>query len=351
MDAYSLDVTTAGAEEARRPTCVSYTGGMHVVGGLMCVMIIANNLLTIVTLVKFEKNVGSKNRLYVLSVACADLLMAPGFGFELILSQMGYLCDDRYAPVDIDIRAKRYFLVAIFIFRILSFNVSLFNMLFIGIDRMMAVTKPILYKTHVSCFRIKIVLAINWAVATTLAISVMTHYSVYTPDEFVLKVYNFSTTLPPVIYNYLMLTQIYLVAMPGNVITYVITYIKIKQQFTQKSAANLKDLERIHRFYHMMLITLCTLAILYLPFMLAFKMFGVADPEKPRWVFTYIGQPVVLILVSNSWINPLLYSSFNKDYRKAYLKIIRCSKSSKVDVQPMRYMSTNQDTLATTVPH
>ncbi|ELT99698.1 hypothetical protein CAPTEDRAFT_228931 [Capitella teleta] len=341
MEAYSLGVTTAesGNVEVSRPTCVSYTNSMHVVGGFMCAVIAVNNLLTIVTLIKVKSKVGSKNRLYVINVACSDFLMAPGFGVELILSQMGYLCDDRLAPVDIDIQVKRVFLVAMFIFRILSFNVSLFTILFIGIDRMLAVSKPIWYKAKVSSFRIKVLLAINWVVAVTLAVSVMTYYAVYIPDDFVLKVYNFSTTLPPAIYNYLMLSQIYLVAMPGNVITYLITYIKIKQQFTRRSAdtANNSDLERIRRFYRMMLITLCTLAILYLPFMIAFKMFGVGDPEKPPWVFTYIGQPVALILVSNSWINPILYASFNKDYRRAYLKTICCSPRNKVeDAQQMK---------------
>ncbi|ELT93084.1 hypothetical protein CAPTEDRAFT_185145 [Capitella teleta] len=338
MDA--LDFTTS-ADAAEEPTCVSYTRGMHVVGSCMCAMIATSNLLTIVTLMKVKRKVGSKNRLYVISVACADLLMTPGFGLELVLSQMGFLCDDRHAPVDIDIRSKRFILVVMFICRFLSLNVSLFTILLIGIDRMLAVSKPIWYKTHVSCFRIKILLSVNWVIGVTFAVGVMTFYAVHIPDDFVLKVYNFTTTLPPFIYNYFVLTQVYLIAIPGILVTYLITYVKIKQQFAKRSAdtANNQDLDRIRRFYRMMLITLGTLALLYAPFMIAFKMFGVGHPGKPAWVFTYVGQPVALILMSNSWINPILYACFNQDYRKAYLKILRCSPRNKVDAQAMNPVS------------
>ena len=68
--------------------------------------------------------------------------------------------------------------------------------------------------------------------------------------------------------------------------------------------------------------TLGFLLLLWTPYTLVTNMVDMNDPANPEWLSSYGIAFAYSTMLCNSWVNPVLYCWLNKDYRKAYMRVL-----------------------------
>jgi hypothetical protein len=130
---------------------------------LICCFGYLSNILTLVTMVKVPKAIGRKARLYVISLSCSDLLMAPALTTSLLLSKFGYLTEPVFSDVfDPEIvRRERASCITLACLLYIALISSLMTLAAMSLDRLLAIAKPVFYKTYMTEKAIKLLLMVK----------------------------------------------------------------------------------------------------------------------------------------------------------------------------------------------
>ncbi|KAK2139205.1 hypothetical protein LSH36_1934g00000 [Paralvinella palmiformis] len=216
------------------------------------------------------------------------------------------------------------------------FCISLGTLLAIAVDRYMAVVHPLTYRMRMSIKLARIVSIMIWTVQLTLwetftcyygsRISVGKSNPVAAHDMFPKKAY------------FILIQIVILLPVVGNVILYIFIYIRLRTRKAVISSSARNNAEtandnqpsaKAKAFTKMMALVLGYLVIAWLPYYIFVPMHKVNDPTTPTWFF-YAFDIVALLFYSNSFMNPLIYSWQNRDFRDAYGKILKCRRSATV---------------------
>ncbi|ELT99086.1 hypothetical protein CAPTEDRAFT_217311 [Capitella teleta] len=209
---------------------------------------------------------------------------------------------------------------------------SLLTLLAVALDRMIAVGRPMQYRAYITGFRIKLTLGCIWLYASFVGAWLFIYSGFRVTKEEMLASYNPIDFLPPVINDYVIMPHMYLSVL-GNSAVYFITYRQLKRtgrvQAMQLSTAGrhqdflaARNLQRNRRFFRMVVATVGTQITLWAPFGITYTFAELNRRDSDSYLYDYVQPFVYAMTISNSWINPLLYSAFNKDYRKAYARVL-----------------------------
>ena len=157
-----MEVSTELYETAAYPA--RYSGPAdEALAWLICILAFFSNSLTIVTMVKQKRMVGQKARIYIVALAVSDLLMTPTLLLELILSRTGHLFMPIFTQVDSKIvKYERVVNIILSMMYLEGLVTNLFTLLAVAVDRLVALVKPLKYRTWFTDFRIKLMLVAVW---------------------------------------------------------------------------------------------------------------------------------------------------------------------------------------------
>jgi hypothetical protein len=204
---------------------------------------------------------------------------------------------------------------------------SLFTLLSAGVDRLLAISRPLFYRTHVTPERIKMLLGSLWGYSffSGAWLFVYTGFKV-TPEEMVAT---FTTIdfLPDEINNYAMMPHMF-IAVIGNAIAYWLTYRQLRRAGRavhghQCSRNKQTSFKRNKRFLRMAVVTIGVQLFLWLPYSLMYIFAPINRPDTPKFLTDYLQPFVYTVTISTSWVNALVYYGLNKDYRAAYHNALR----------------------------
>ena len=341
-----MDVITTGSANttiymnSETISCSTYNAFSETCLWIICLLTLCSNTLTIVTMLKTKKGIGYKGKLYITSLSLADALIAPLIAFDLILSHLHISCGPNYGLYHISmsdtVEKKRLSSALIGFFYIVSIITSLFTLCSIAADRLLAISKPLVYKNYVTAFRIKCLLSAIWAYVFTVPAGTVMYFAWKVTPERVFVSFDVLHMVPDWWYNYFLLPHSY-VALVANFILYGCTLYRVRKLDQHNNAIKAKtilkkldlddkDFERSKRFLIMAVATLCLLLLLWAPYTLVSTIIDFRNPDNPRWFTRYLWPLTYSILYCNSWVNPLLFCWLNKDYRKAYMTILRLYK-------------------------
>ncbi|ELU10209.1 hypothetical protein CAPTEDRAFT_215307 [Capitella teleta] len=331
------EYTTAFAsppENTMRPRY--YSTGDQAITWVICVLALFSNLLTILTLVKTRHGIGQKARLYILNLSVADILMAPTLIIELTLSKTGYM----YQPLfDLDDAAlteiynrERISNILVSFLYYCPMCASLMTLFAVAVDRMLAVGRPMQYRTHVTKFRIKLGLCGIWLYTTFTGAWLFIYSGFQVTKEQMVASFNPIDFLPPAINDYFLMPNMF-IAIIGNGTAYVIAF-RLFKRTGRVQAVDLatgshgaevanRNLQRNRRFFRMVVATVGTQITLWAPFGITYMIAPLNQRDSPSYLYDYVQPFVYTMTISNSWVNPLLYTALNKDYRTAYSTILR----------------------------
>ena len=303
---------------------------------IVCVLTLCSNTLTIVTMLKTKQGIGYKGKLYIISLSMADALMAPSIALTLLLYHLDIIC---FTDVERDVSSlsaivqkKRLSFVLLSILYNQSVGCALFTLVSVAVDRLVAVSKPVWYKIHVTPSKIKCLLLVLWIYIFTIsAVPVLYFGWKVTPDH-VLGAYYSLDILPDWCFNYVILPHVYIPIL-CNIILYSLTLYYIRRldensfalkskNPTQTTSTGNSQFQRSKRFMKMTTATLGFLLLLWAPYTLVTSRVSMTDPANPDWLDDYLIPFAYALMYCNSWVNPVLYCWLNKDYRKAYMRVL-----------------------------
>lgn len=304
---------------------------------IICILIAISNLLTIIAVLKSGHKIGQKAKLYILSLSCADLLLSPSIGLIQILYHAKAIClpigGPYIPPLAGLLQRTRLTLVTVGILFVLAIGSSFFTLFSLAVDRLVAVSKPLYYKNHVSIFKIKCWLAFVWSYNFVLIGTPMIYFSFNVSPSKILNINDGLAILPTWCMSYLIMPHLYF-SIIGNILLYGITLIYLKKLDTKmknlKSDTSDGGSERTKRYIRMGCATLGFMLLLWSPYVILKNFINVTDPSTPRYLIKYIMPMCFIAMYSNSCVNPIIYCWMNKDYRKAYLDALGLGRKSNV---------------------
>ena len=330
-------VTIANETRQEIVTC-SFNVFSETLRWVICLLTLCSNTLTVVTMLKTKQGIGYKGKLYIISLSLADSLMAPSLALTLVFYHFGIICVT-VVETDLDslsdiVHKKRISYVLLAILYIQSIGCSLFTLVSAAIDRLVAVSKPLWYKNHVTPFRIKCLLSSIWIYFFALSAVLYLYFGWRVTSDYVLGTYSAMNILPDWCYYYVLFPHVY-VAILCNIMLYSLTLYHIRKLdqsslalkcnnsgSTQATSTCNSQFQRSRRFMKMTTATLGFLLLLWVPYTLLTNILSVNDPDNPEWIVSYAISFTYVLMYSTSWVNPVLYCWLNKDYRKAYMRVL-----------------------------
>jgi hypothetical protein len=188
-----------------------------------------------------------------------------------------------------------------------------------SLDRLLAIAKPVFYKTYITEKAIKLLLVGIWLFVVVVGVTSLVVTGLNASAEIIMATYIVFDYLPTWFSRNVLGLQLFFCA-GGTCIAYAVAYrlFTKKQQSLHDEIAG-KDW-RSRRFLRMAVGTMATMLLLWLPSAVLVSTTGGNPLNAPSYVHDYV-MPVLRALADcNSFINPLLYCVFNSDFRKAYLR-------------------------------
>ncbi|ELT96086.1 hypothetical protein CAPTEDRAFT_195610 [Capitella teleta] len=297
---------------------------------VICCLAFLSNLLTIVTMVRTRHGIGQKARLYIISLAVSDIFMVPTLILELLLSRTRRLFRPIFnAPTDPDVlKYETIGNISLCLMYFTPMCASLFILLAVALDRLCALMKPLKYKAWITDTRIKLLIFSIWGYVIFAGSWIFIYTGLRVSPEVMLATYNPTDYLPPEINNYVLMPHMY-AAVLATTVVYGIAYAqfkkigKFRQTISTKSdEIEQRNMQRNQRFYRMVVSSIAMQIILWTPYTIVYNFVEINQPSTPAYITNYVQPFVYTVTICNSWVNPILYSVTNSDYRRAYYSVL-----------------------------
>ena len=213
-----------------------------------------------------------------------------------------------------------------------SFSCSMITLVCAAMDRLVAISKPVWYKHQVTPFRIKCLLSATWVYALALSSVFVVYLGLRATSDHILAVYIPVNILPDWCYSYVIMPLVY-AAIISNIALYGLTFYHIRKldqsslalkskNPTQAASTDYNEFQRSKRFMRMTLASVGFLLSLWVPYSFVSNTVTVNNPDNPDWLAIYVIPFAYFLAFCNSWVNPVLYCWLNKDYRRAYMRVL-----------------------------
>ncbi|KAK2142923.1 hypothetical protein LSH36_897g01078 [Paralvinella palmiformis] len=277
-----------------------YTAFKQATHSLEILLIVGGNALTLIAVNRTKKLRIIPTNTFIVSLAVSDGLIGVLLPFIIWLN---FTRDERLWDVSTCVLRGPYYAM---------FDISLSTLLVIAVDRYVAVVHPLYYRRHMT-LRIARVTAVAIWIAEFLVLTSLTCY--------------YGTRIETVV----------LIPIVGNIVLYSLIYIRLSRRQRSVStnpnggqnaetAAFVQPSKKTKTFTKMMALVLGYLILAWLPYYILVPIHNVNDPATPRW-YVYMYDVAVVLFYSNSFMNPVIYSWKSRDFKEAYIKILRCRRS------------------------
>nr|AKQ63019.1 orphan G-protein coupled receptor 19 [Platynereis dumerilii] len=281
---------------------------------IMAVFIAISNLMIIIAVLKY-KNLRSSTNILIVSLALADLLNCP----SLLLARM-----HPYIPV------AKYYDIYIKIVICLphaltcaSVSVSQATFVLLAIERWLAVTFPLKFKSLVTVKKIVIAVVVTWMYTFPIGSSLVMYYAWQKPMEFYEKPFTIMDIIPQPVFIFLGPAH-YFVFIVIVICLYTSIAVTLKRRSNfQNQHSNVVTTQNTKRVTQMTFIILALSLIIWVPYTIAL----VYSDKLSTTLAGYISFQILLYLISaNSFMNIFIYAWKNKAFRDAFKDMLCCGK-------------------------
>ena len=283
-------------------TFLKYHYGMI---GCIAVLAIFGNAMTLASLIKFPKLRRQKNAL-IGSLSMSDLCNGL-CSLMWVVYSTSFETQTGWDATDVVVTLLVY--------------ISLFHLYAIGIDRFVAVVKPLHYPTLVTKHTTTVMIITSWLLPMVIIIPTyswaLRQTGVVYKVHRILSIVSFSTRM-------VVLSILY-----GKILSETRAQVRKIQAFTeQNSDGNTQKKSANHKGTRLVMIILSATAILGFPYCVS-SILQAAEVEQNLYllIFQFIAHECSL---ASSCINFFIYSAFTNDFRKAYKFFICCCKKKNI---------------------
>ena len=283
---------------------------------LEAVLIIVGNVLTFVAVNQTKKLREIPTIIFILSLAASD-------GIIGLLTPI--FVTFKFLEID---HGWNESLCAIYGPYISIFFISLLTLLAIAGDRYMAVVHPLSYRQRMTTKRAKVISIVVWIVPFTSIVPLTCLYDSNGGESTTSRLVFSKLVL-------LILLQIIIIgALLGNIVIYISIYVKLKRKprvgsemSRNNSGDTVSEPSRATKAYvNMMALVLGYLLIACIPNYVLLSALRQLPTPKPTWAI-HLKNISVIMLYSNSFMNPVIYSWKNRNFRQAYKDVLLCGRS------------------------
>ncbi|KAK2140721.1 hypothetical protein LSH36_1268g00019 [Paralvinella palmiformis] len=293
-----------------------YFYGRYIVYFSEAIIMVVANVFTLIAVKKSKKLRDVPTNTFIMSLACAD-------------GMIGVLLPDNI--LTLLTYNQNVWMTSTCLFRgpyYAMFSISLATLLAIAVDRYVAIVYPLIYRMRMTTRIARITCISIWLMQLTLWVSLACYYgSQISVGEG--RPGAAHDLFPGMSFIFLIQVEI-LLPLIGNLILYMVMYIKLrkKSSISVLSTTNInissqnQPSAKAKAFTKMMTLVLGYLIIAWLPYYIVVPLHKVYDPSTPTW-YVYTFDAVAILLYSNSFMNPVIYSWQNRDFKEAYAKILK----------------------------
>ncbi|KAK2153911.1 hypothetical protein LSH36_281g02007 [Paralvinella palmiformis] len=293
-----------------------YFYGRYVVYFSEAIVIVLANLLTLIAVKRTMKLRKVPANTFILSLACADAMIG-------VISPAAVMTTITYD--------KHVWISSVCLFRgpyYAMFSTSLVTLLAIAIDRYMAVVHPLTYRMRMTVNIARNICICIWLVQLTLWETLTCYFG---------SQVSVGNGRPGAAYDifpgktFAFLTQIeILIPLLGNVILYIVIYMKLRKRavFPVSNINNVETLNvnqasaKTKVFTKMMALVVGYLILAWSPYYIITPLYKMNDPGTPTW-YVYMFDFATILFYTNSFMNPIIYSWQYRDFKEAYVKILK----------------------------
>ena len=281
---------------------------------IMAVLIAIANLIIIIAVIRY-KNLRTSTNVLIVNLAFADLLNSP----SLLLARIHYfMAVNSYNEVIIKI-----FICVPHALTVSSVSISLTSFTLITIERWLAITYPLKFKTYVTIKKIVIVAVVSSLLAFAQNFSIVMYYAWQQPMHFYEKPFTIIDFIPLPVLIYIGPVH-YCTFIAIMICLYISIAITLKRHSTfQNRHSSAMATQNTKKVTQMTSIILALFLVIWVPYTIA-----VAYSDKISTTLAgRIGLQIVLYLISaNSFMNIFIYAWKNKAFRDAFKDMLCCGK-------------------------
>lgn len=303
-----------------------------IINNLIALLTLSGNLMTLWIMARYRQ-VRSVTNTFIISLACADLLMGCIYPLYNVLNYTTFAYEGR--------NLKKPCATCLY-FIIVSAGVSNFSLLAVTIDRYIAIIHPFAYRLKVTYTRASVSIIVIWIYIMSATVTIIPVYGI----DFQ-QYYNLSCSLLNLIPKWYFFGIIIPHMLVPNIISKIlyckILYVarkqarKINNENKQILGAQTNNNEK--KAATTMAIILVLFFLCWLPYLTLHIVIHSIGTDSPPWLYHLLEVSKILSF-SNSFINPIIYAWKNKDFR--YAIKLRCREWGKNSVSPSAVQTRSQ---------
>ncbi|CAH1773021.1 unnamed protein product [Owenia fusiformis] len=308
---------------------IGVTVSYIILSEITSVLILVINILTVITIAKVESLHTVMNKLFV-NLACADLLLGVSLPY---CSLRFYQLDMVYSSLMLE---KISCLVCQYV-TLATASVSFLGFSLIALDRYLAITQPLMYHQLMTKKRLLGAVIFIWLfVFNVLGIMIgLNNWRSGTQCTGLL-------VLNRAMYSIVILGLGGLLSITSAMLYARIFYIAWQQKKriqAEEISYGQKCANSDTKMAKTMAMVFCSLCVCYLPFIIVSVFLRPYTPEeRPFWLKISLGYATIFVYF-NSFLNAIIYSWRNKDFRKAMYQLVFPKKQLIMNVQPTTVFS------------
>ncbi|ELT91560.1 hypothetical protein CAPTEDRAFT_198410 [Capitella teleta] len=304
-----------------------YRGTMVFVYGQLAVTLITIviNPMTVMAMFYYKMLKKTATNLFIVSLCGSDSFLGLG-AFLLKISHCMFLLDVTTPSVKV---CSWFAGVLICI----AFFASLLNVILIGVDRALATVVPLKHRTLMTVNRSMLVLAIMWVFISFLTFVPLTLklWGTHSPSD--LSVIIYPTEIFPPNYTLHFTTPYIMTCIAGSAILYgsvVFFYFKAAKRMKKQSTAKEKRGQQMTR---MVIIIVVIIVVFNSPIVVLGAMPPPDAQATPAeyGVHHFIYELCHFCMIVPTFINNFIYAWHLEEFRRAYIKLLRCGHVSAVN--------------------